>query len=92
MSIPRPTPRNGAPYAQVTAAQADPLTVEEIAILTLGVQSAEQVIGRTTKGGRIYSRHPALIADVNRTGKRFLSALAAVIQAAALSRSSGGPR
>jgi hypothetical protein len=75
-------PVNGVGYAQVTAAEAEPLRVEDLALLLAGLRSTEEVIGRTCKGGRIYNRHPRLVADVNRTGKRFLSCLAAVMAAA----------
>lgn len=76
------SPVNAAGYAQVTVVSAEPLTMEDLAILMAGIQATEQVIGRTCKGGRIYSRHPRLVADVNRTGKRFLAALGAVMTAA----------
>ncbi len=73
---------NGVGYAPTTSAAAEPLQLEDLAILLNGLYAAEAVIGRTCKGGRIYSRHPRLVADVNRTGKRFLACLNAVMQAA----------
>lgn len=75
-------PLNGVGYAQVTELGAEPLTLEDLALLTSGLQATETVIGRTCKGGRIYTRHPRLVADVNRTGKRFLAAINAVMLAA----------
>jgi hypothetical protein len=69
-------------YAQETASKADPLTIEEIVQLSSGVDITMNILACTAKGGRIYSRHPQLVANINRTGKRFQSALAAVIEQA----------
>lgn len=55
------------------------MTPEELAAIQAAVAAVDVVLVFTSKGSRLYNQNPRRVADVNRTGKRFRSALTAVM-------------